>query len=137
MADIGGGWGVRGAFLSPLVGGRSCGTLPREPAASRSGHEAHLGLARRHVHLGAVAVGHLELVGGQLAAQRERPLVCVLDHAIEDMDHCIAERAVIEPELEAWLGGVRVKKDTDKKDKTDADDKPEKKKDKKKAAKKK
>jgi hypothetical protein len=53
------------------------------------------------------------------------------------MDQCIAKRAVIEPELEAWLGGVRMKKDTDKKDKTDADDKKDKKKDKKKKAKKK
>jgi alanyl aminopeptidase len=52
----------------------------------------------------------------------------VLKQSIEDMDQCIAKRRVIEPELEAWLGGVRVKKDTDKKDKTDADDKPEKKK---------
>lgn len=55
----------------------------------------------------------------------------VLDQSIEDMDQCIAKRRVIEPELEAWLGGVRMKKDTDKKDKTDADDKPQKKSDKK------
>lgn len=52
----------------------------------------------------------------------------VLDQAIEDMDQCIAKRSVIEPELAAWLGGVRVKKDTDRKDKTDAGDKPDKKK---------
>jgi alanyl aminopeptidase len=52
----------------------------------------------------------------------------VLRQSIEDMDQCIAKRAVIEPQLDAWLGGVRIKKDTDKKDKTDADDKPEKKK---------
>ncbi|MGE0398593.1 MAG: M1 family metallopeptidase [Kofleriaceae bacterium] len=61
----------------------------------------------------------------------------VLDQAIEDMDQCIAKRRVIEPELDAWLGGVRVKKDTDKKDKTDADDKADKKKSKKKSDKKK
>ena len=65
----------------------------------------------------------------------------VLDQAIEQMDQCIAKRAVIEPQLDAWLGGVRVKKDDksderrtrssaegdakvrDKKDKTDADEK--------------
>ncbi|MFN0251434.1 MAG: M1 family metallopeptidase [Kofleriaceae bacterium] len=52
----------------------------------------------------------------------------VLRQSIEDMDQCIAKRAVIEPQLVAWLGGVRIKKDTDTKDKTDADDKPEKKK---------
>ena len=46
----------------------------------------------------------------------------VLRQSIENMDQCIAKRRVIEPELDAWLGGIRVKKDTDKKDKTDADD---------------
>ena len=49
----------------------------------------------------------------------------VLQQSIEDMDQCIATRAVIAPELEAWLGGLRIKKD-----KTDAADAPDKKRDK-------
>jgi alanyl aminopeptidase len=39
----------------------------------------------------------------------------VVAQAIEEMDQCIATRAVLEPEVRGWLGGVKIAKPTPQK----------------------
>jgi hypothetical protein len=41
----------------------------------------------------------------------------LVPQAIETMDHCIAVRQTLEPEVRAWLGGVKITKPKDAKGK--------------------
>jgi hypothetical protein len=41
----------------------------------------------------------------------------LVQQAIETLDQCIASRAVLDPEIRAWLGGVKIPKPKDNKPK--------------------